>query len=186
MRAGFSLAETMMALGLLSLIMVVCALLGRPLGIISSRTLARWEMQQQALIALGAVRSQLLRSGPLGISAHSEILAINPYEQPICDNSGNVRWARQIVVYFRYQSELRERHWPPVGAGDPSPPAFFQSVALAKKLDPPLLLPLAHGQAAHRRLATGVTGFEIQGILPNGALQQPLKLCLDSFSKVLS
>ena len=180
MRSGFSLLELVVALALLSLVTLVSFNLTRPLALLSSRSLDRLEMQQEALITMGQLRASLQSSAPAGLSLSDGLIGINPRSQPAVDTSGNLHWSNQISVYYLHSAELRRREWPPAApvAGDPAVPAWMDSSVRCKRLEGAPLLALANPQAPARRLARGVLAWRVENLGPDGAIHQPLQILL--------
>mgnify|MGYP003605593188 FL=1 len=180
MRSGFTLLELVVALALLSLVTLVSFNLTRPLALISARSLDRMEMQQEALISLGQLRSSLQSSAPAGLSLDDGLMAINPRSQPAVDTSGNLHWSNQITCFYVHAGELRRREWPPSlpVAGDPPVPTWMDSTVRCKRLEGPPLLALANPRAQGKRLAQGVLAWKVENQGADGAIHQPLQVLL--------
>lgn len=154
------------------------------------RTTMRTEMQQQALVAIQRLVTDLRRSCCAGVSIRSGApplaIAICPLSQPGLQagslpgvtNSGELRWSEffQIYSYDASAQTLNYREWPPGNPvptnaeTDPIRPRRLTSGRLAEILNVP-----AGGKLT---LITGMTGFEIS-YPPGGSdllMVQPVSL----------
>lgn len=180
MKSGFSLLELVVALALLTLVTLVSLNLTRPLALLSTRSLDRLEMQQEALISLAQLRSSLQSSVPAGLSLADGLIAINPRAQPAVDSSGNLHWSDKVDLFYTTSSELRQRRWPsqPAVPGDPAVPPAMNSSLHAKRFEGPQLLALVNPDAPARRLAQGVLAWRVDNLGSDGTIHLPLQVLL--------
>lgn len=176
-RAGFTLVETSVSLFLLALVCLLCMRFTRPLALISRHSLERWECQQQALVALSSMRKLLQDSAPGGLSGGSDWFSVNTLDDPRCDNStGRLRWKPSVQLFYRHvDASLRRRSWPPVQSGDPPLPVWMGSLTLPKRLSPQQASDLRLG-SPEKVLCRGVDQFQLEGLVSDGTVRQPLQL----------
>ncbi len=154
------------------------------------RTTMRTEMQQQALVAIQRLVTDLRRSCCAGVSIRSGAapvaLAICPLSQPDLRagsqtgvlNNGELLWSDfyQIYWYDASAQKLIYREWPP---GNPVATAEELDVTKPRRLTPGRIAEILNAPLGrHLTLMTGVTGFEIS-YPPGGSdllMVQPVSL----------
>lgn len=157
-----------------------------------TRTTMRSEMQQQALIAMQKLLTDLRRSCCAGIAIRSDVapraLAICPLSQPglragsstAVLNNGELLWSDFFLIYF-YDAQnqtLNYREWPP---GNPTAATDELDITKPRRLTTTRIAQILSLPATRQlTLVTGLTGFDI--IYPPGGsdllLIQPLTIKL--------
>lgn len=189
-RRGISVLEIVIALTIVLVVSSIGALLLQSSSRAAIRTTLRTEMQQQALIAMQRLVTDLRRSCCSGVSIRSGAapiaIAICPLSQarlragaqPGVANSGELLWSDFFMLYSYDAAAhtLNYREWPPGGPAptaeeiDPTRPRRLAAGRIAQILNDAPLRPVI--------LLSGLTAFEIS-YPPGGSdllLIQPVTL----------
>lgn len=188
---GLTLAELLICIFLLIIVMGLSFNFLIPALRLSTLGLLRVGMEEEAMLALNRVGSDLQMTTPNGVTiSYSSPCAIaanwfvvNPSRQ-VVDSTGLIQWEQQFhVSYLDVASgELRNRIWPstPPGSGDPALPPALATGVNPKKLAPAaVLLPgIVSDRSVCTILAHDVSQFVIEPAGANLELIQPLKFTL--------
>ncbi|MBS2035973.1 hypothetical protein JST97_13370 [bacterium] len=189
-RRGTTVLEMIIALTIVLVVSSIGALLLQSSSRAAIRTTLRTEMQQQALVAMQKILTDLRRSCCSGISIRSgaspQAIAICPLSQaglragsqPGVANSGELLWSNFFLIYSydAVAHTLNYREWPPSGPSptpeetDPTRPRKLSPGRIAQILNIPSTRPVT--------LLTGLSQFEIS-YPPGGSdllLIQPITL----------
>lgn len=172
-RRGATVLELLIALTIVVVVSALVALLLQSTSRAALRTTMRTEMQQQALVAIQRLLTDLRRSCCAGVSIRS---GANPVALAICPmsqeglragsqtgvlNNGSLLWSDfyQIYSYDAGARTLNYREWPP---GNPSATADELDVTKPRRLSSGRLAEVLNNPPARQLiLMTGVTAFEI-------------------------
>lgn len=156
MRRGMSLIEILVAgalmLGLTTLVLSVLY----PSFRASSRSASRVEMQQQAALVMERLLLDLEPAALASVSVHPEGISIQQLDG--VTGTGLQVWKRGLIVYALQGSTLVRELWPP------SPPALPVALVDAyptRITSADLAAIVASNNGTERKLATGVTQFEV-------------------------
>ncbi|MBX3172451.1 MAG: hypothetical protein KF760_33915 [Candidatus Eremiobacteraeota bacterium] len=162
---GATVLELLIAMTIMLVVSALLALLLQSTSRAALRTTMRTEMQQQALVAVQRLLTDLRRSCCAGVSIRSGAsplaIAICPMGQEGVLNNGSLLWSDfyQIYSYDAGARTLNYREWPP---GSPTATADELDVTKPRRLSSGRLAEvLNHPPARQLTLMTGVAAFEI-------------------------
>ncbi|MFN8613052.1 MAG: hypothetical protein U0931_36275 [Vulcanimicrobiota bacterium] len=172
-RRGATVLEMVIALTIVLVVSALVASLFQSTSRAAIRTTLRAEMQQQALVAVQRLLTDLRRSCCSGISIRSGTaplaIAICPLSQPGLRggsqtgvlNNGELLWSDFFLLYAYdgTNKTLTYREWPP---GSPAPNAEESDVTKPRRLAPGRIAQILNVPAARQvTLVSGLTNFEI-------------------------
>ena len=172
-RRGATVLELLISMTVVLVVTALTALLLQSTSRAALRTTLRTEMQQQALVAIQRLVTDLRRSCCSGVAIRSGApplaLAICPMSQPGLRagsqsgvlNNGELLWSDfyQIYWYDSSAQALKYREWPP---GNPVATAEEMDVTRPRRLTGGRIAEILNLPAGRElKLITGLTGFEI-------------------------
>jgi hypothetical protein len=173
-RRGVTVLELMITLTIVLVVTGLSALLLSSTSRAALRTTMRTEMQQQALVAVQRLITDLRRSCCSGVGIRSGsaplAVAICPLSQPGLRagsqsgvlNNGELLWSDfyQIYSYDAGARTLNYREWPP---GNPVPSADELDITKPRRLAPGRIAEILNVPAGRQlTLVTGLAAFEIR------------------------
>jgi len=185
-RKAFTLMEILVAAGLLGLLLLGFLLFLLPTLKVMGRASAQTEVQQQALLAFERIDRELRTSGSTAVGVFSQSLVGAGQWPGLCltplqgvDGQGQPNWAPRMLAFWWDSSEQRlmVKTWPPK-----NPPSFAQEPVLSRpaRLTAIEFHDLVHGlNGSERRLASGVTAFDVVHGGTGSALVAPLTLQIE-------
>lgn len=182
-REGFSLAELLVALALLSLLTTTCLLVVLPSLRITARSSARSGMQQQALMLLTRLERNLLRSSDFGVSLRPAtpgqpfLMALQRLQSGQEAFAGSAVWETSLLLYRHSGTTLTEETFAastagmPLLASDPLRCTPAQLLGLSQKVPEQRAL-LTH-QAAQFAVTREVTSLLVIDLTLEDATSDP-------------
>ncbi|HXE73733.1 MAG TPA: hypothetical protein VNO81_13810 [Candidatus Nitrosotenuis sp.] len=183
-RGGATLIEVLVGGGLAVLVLTVLIMFLLAAFKFSGQGTARVEMQQQAVVALERMASELQRSSTEAVALLSRdpLKPQNPVAFALTrlkdvSGEGDPIWEEKLIVYYwdRERSLLLRREWPP------APPTLGLSLSSrrANKVSPADLISLASStNGTEKLLARGVCSFDVTHAGSGSSIEPPLTLTL--------
>ena len=172
-RRGASVIEMIITLTIVLVVTAIGALLMQSTSRATIRTTLRTEMQQQALVAIQRLVTDLRRSCCAGVAIRSgaapQAIAICPMSQPGLRsgsqtgvlNNGELLWSDFFLIYSydAAAKTLNYREWPP---GNPAPNTEESDVTKPRRLAPGRIAEILNIPAFRQgTLISGLSEFEI-------------------------
>lgn len=184
-RRGFTLIELVVASALAALVLGLGAAFLVPALRASSRSAARVELEQRAVLALSRLVKDIEHTSPAGMSLRSNdpvCVAVNPLEE--VRPNGDLIWSESYVIYYHDSAQglFIRRLWPP---GNPTPTSAQTKRARPKKLTPMELADIVSNPPVdYTVLARDVTDFQILQAGDDFLVKQPVRFELTLERKV--
>lgn len=184
-RRAFTLIELVVAAALAALVLGLGSAYLVPALRATSRSAARVELEQRAVVALSRLVNDIEHTAPAGMSLRSSApvcVAVNRLDE--VRPNGDLIWSDAYVIYYHdsVNNLLIRRLWPP---GDPAPNSAQTKRGKPKKLSPSELADIvSRPPVDYSILARDVQSFEILQAGDDLLVKQPVQFRLTLERKV--